>query len=384
MGSKCLVLGLGLLFASAAAAQTFSAGPLLAMSRAGVIVVPLDDAVVAIGGENIEGALRSAEILVDGSDHWSFFGRLRVPRVRHTVTPLADGEMLVAGGGGAHPQARLAELWNGDAFVSGGLMLAARNRHAATLLPDGRVLVTGGRDAHDRLIAEAELWDPRDHRWHPAGRLRHARCCHSATALPDGRVLVVAGLIAKPCDEPGERHCFASTSDVELWDPKTSRFSIGPSLPEHEDRAAHTATRLHDGRVLLAGGAEHDDPDRRRSDFLWTGGKWQPIDDKVFRAYHTATLLPDGKVLAVGGWRDMCGCCKRLPSRGQGASMDGPKLFDPATAKWSYAGGSEWFRARHGAAGRPDGSVVIVGGESTEWGLSNRIFSSVEIWTPTK
>ena len=39
----------------------------------------------------------------------------------------------------------------------------------------------------------AELWDPRDGKFHPAGHLGTRRYDHSATRLPSGKVLITGG-----------------------------------------------------------------------------------------------------------------------------------------------------------------------------------------------
>ncbi|HMG52309.1 MAG TPA: hypothetical protein VK601_02480, partial [Kofleriaceae bacterium] len=206
----------------------------------------------------------------------------------------------------------------------------------------------------------------------------------TATLLGDGRVLVVGGLIASPCeidDEP--RPCMASTDSVEIWDPKTGKFAAGPALGEGNGRAAHTATLLHDGRVLIAGGAPHvystpDDPAVKDFVFDPRTSTWKPTNDAAFRAYHTATVLADGSVLAIGGTHDGCGCCARLP--GAGPFESSIKRFDPVTDTWSLAGVSRVPRDRHGAALLSDGSVLVVGGESQEWGHKDRPFGSCERW----
>ncbi len=79
----------------------------------------------------------------------------------------------------------------------------------------------------------------------PTGSLDQARSQHTANLLPDGRVLVVGGQ-----DWNGEDH--VQLASAELWDPATQAFAGTGSLVEA--RAGHTATLLHDGRVLVAGG----------------------------------------------------------------------------------------------------------------------------------
>jgi hypothetical protein len=354
------------------------------MGRVGAAVIVIDDAVYAVGGENAEGPLRSTERWKPDDARWMAVGAMTVPRARHTATALDDNWFLVAGGGGDHPNSRLAELWDGERFVPAGRMSSVRSRHAATRLQDGRVLVTGGRDARGIPLADAELWDPRSHRWSRAGSLLQARCCHTATLLRDGRVLVVGGLVKRACigDKPP---CYGSIDGVEIWDPKTSRFSAAAPLGDDNDRAAHTATLLNDGRVLVAGGApENTGEYYTQHDLVWDPmtGTWRIIEAGTRRAHHTATLLPDGTVLAIGGEHDLCGCCARPPGT-RGEFVSDIELFDPAKNQWRVVGESLMPRDRHGAAALSDGSVLIVGGESQVWGPDiDTPLATTERWMP--
>lgn len=88
------------------------------------------------------------------------------------------------------------------------------------------------------------------------------RFLHTATALADGRVLIAGGFSSitriDTCPAPfaATEHCFAATAsrDAYLFVPASGRFlRVVDRLLEA--RGGHTATRLRDGRVLLAGGA---------------------------------------------------------------------------------------------------------------------------------
>jgi hypothetical protein len=81
------------------------------------------------------------------------------------------------------------------------------------------------------------------------------RAAHTATLLADGRVLLAGGYGLNPS---GVRTVLSS---VELFDPVMGTLEAGPALGvgtgtsfQASPRAFHTATRLPDGKVLLAGG----------------------------------------------------------------------------------------------------------------------------------
>jgi hypothetical protein len=174
----------------------------------------------------------------------------------------------------------------------------------------------------------------------PVGSMSTARLGHSATRLADGRVLVAGGANS------------VTLTSAELFTPSTRTFSATGSmtLPRH----GHSATRLTDGRVLIAGGrtpmfggyqlptasAEIFDP--LTGQFSATGSLL------VARAYHATELLADGRVVFVGGETD-------------GGQAEMIELFDPATGTFSDTGLAH-DRAWHSTSTLADGRVLVVGG----------------------
>ena len=79
----------------------------------------------------------------------------------------------------------------------------------------------------------------------PAGAAMEVeRAAHTATLLEDGRVLVTGGIRA------GE----AALASAEVYDPSARDFSAAGAMTSV--RSGHTATLLRSGLVLLAGGFE--------------------------------------------------------------------------------------------------------------------------------
>lgn len=127
----------------------------------------------------------------------------------------------------------------------------------------------------------------------PTLKMNAERAAHTATLLPDGKVLIAGGFREEGTSE-------VAISSAEIFDPATNTFT--PTNDLNEPRNGHTATLLPNGKVLLAGGwnqhgrtatAEVYDP--QTGAFEYTGSLM------ALRQGLTATLLHNGQVLIAGG-----------------------------------------------------------------------------------
>ena len=182
------------------------------------------------------------------------------------------------------------------------------------------------------------------------------RAAHTATLLPDGKVLVAGGFTGG-----------GSLASAEVFDPATSTFASAGNM--NASRAGHTATLLPNGKVLIAGGyngsylasAELYDPAART--FMPTGTM------VTARSGHVATLLNNGKVLLAGGV-------------GKGWTfLADAELYDPATNTFIATGGMTTARESHTATLLKDGQVLITGGHKGRRPAIT-IYSSAEIYNP--
>ncbi len=266
-------------------------------------------------------------------------------RAAHTMTPLPDGSLLVAGGcvvDGCAVASTDTFVVTAAGTARGPALAQARDAHTATALSDGRVLVTGGFGGEGTPpLAGAELFDPATNRWSPVGSMTTGRGGHAAARLGDGRVLVAGGWVAP------RRY----TATTEVFDPHTGEFTPGPSLPAAADGLA--ATQLTDGCVLVVGG--------QSSPGVATGVAATVCPDLVARSVgglatgrfkHGIATLGSGMVVVVGGTTD---------DRQLLASTE---LYDPATR--TFHEGPPLTSGRYKMNGAvlalPDDRVVVAGG----------------------
>ena len=290
--------------------------------------------------------------------NWSSAGTMSTVRGTPIAAVLPDGTVLVVGGASS----AAADLYDpvANSWTTTAPMSTARNYQAGTRLADGRVLVVGGQDANGVTLASAEIYDPGTKTWTPTGSMTTPRYLHSASLLPNGQVLAAGGWASTCCSSNGQPGSQYPLTSSELWDPATGRWTaIGSMANPH---AAHTATVLSNGNVLVAGGQNYG-----QGSILGVGitaaadlydpasGTWTSVGTMTTqRDYAAAALLSDGRVLVAGG--NSGGCCSGLSTA---------EIFDPTTLAWT--GVQSMTTGRNGPAASAisnANSVLVSGGYS--------------------
>ena len=183
------------------------------------------------------------------------------------------------------------------------------------------------------------------------------RAAHTATLLPNGQVLIAGGF-------SGGQNSLAS---AETFDPAQEKFASAGNMSV--SRSGHTATLLPNGKVLIAGGYN--------GDYLASAELYDPAARtftpantmRAARSGHVAVLLPNGKVLLAGGV-------------GVGWTfLKSAELYDPSTNSFTATGDMLAERESHTATLLNNGQVLIAGGHKGRRAAIT-IYSSAELYDP--
>ena len=325
-----------------------------------------DGRVFVTGGRNGRLPVISCELFDpsenNGAGQWLRRTNLHEPRERHTATMFPTGAIVVTGGLNDIPL-KSCEVIDpiDDVSILIPSMNDTRYEHTATYLGYGRILVTGSKN-YDKGMTSCEIFEPQEFTgptpmgtgvailsygvWRYTGSMKVPRGRHTATLLHDDRVLVTGGVSN-----------YSPTASCEAFDKLTHRWT--QVAPMNIPRAGHTATLLPDGRVIVTGGkssmgevasAEIFDPTAQGG-----LGSWRLLRDmNVARFNHAATYHPSGVLLVTGTW-----------VMGQGAlssellTIDGNVM----TNSWTQVGDMLGQRSNHTSTLLHDGRVLVIGGE---------------------
>lgn len=291
--------------------------------------------VLVVGGEHPLPSEPTAEILDPVTQTWSQPSPANYHHTEATATLLADGRVLVAGGGGP-PGFLSTEIYDpaSDTWTSVPVADVPRGHHSAVRLSDGRVLLAGGYLSGDSL-SSAHLFDPVTGSWSPTGLMNHARSGFSLTLLQDGRVLAAGGKVGG-----------GNIKSAEIFDPQAGTWTLTSSM--YAPRSFHAGVLLQNGKVLVAGSDSHPHSVEVFDPVTHTWSSAAPLP--MSRNTATGVMLGNGKVLLAGGV-------------GDGGSVV-TQLYDPAADQWTLLDAMNTMHLRHTMTPLPCGQVVVTGGAS--------------------
>ncbi len=178
---------------------------------------------------------------------------------------------------------------------------------------------------------------------------------HSATRLLDGRILIAGG-------EERQAGEILLLRNTELYDPESGTFIAGPDLPE--GRSHHTASLLPSGRVLVCGGlgARDNQAVALASCLLFDPESSSFLGSEILlnsaRLEHRAVTLPDDRVVLLGG------------RSGGSDYVATTEIFDPSIEppmqRLSPGPNLLFARAEHTATLLVDGDILVAGGRDED------------------
>lgn len=284
-----------------------AAAPMLQARAYPAAATLADGSVLVVGGSRNGLPLDSAERYFPDTGTWVSAGTMSAPRTQATATVLLDGRVLVLGGGSqgspGFASTNAAEIFDPatGAWTPTAPMSTARASHTATLLSDGEVLVTGGASTYHgpkgKVMATAEIYDPKSATWHSAAKMSVARYHHMAALLPDGRVLVAGGWALTSNSDK-------SLASAAIYNPATDSWTATGSMAT--GRARGNIAALPDGRVLVVDGVDPAYHVMATTE-IWdaASGRWR-LAGRLGTAvmWPALAVLHDGRVLLAGGALD--------------------------------------------------------------------------------
>jgi hypothetical protein len=193
------------------------------------------------------------------------------------------------------------------------------------------------------------------------GRMTVPRAVATATRLLDGRILVAGGCTTDGCDLGS-----AGGATAELYDPVRGTF--GPTGDLTVSRDSHQAVLLSDGRVLLIGGWGATSVLSSTDVYDPRFGTFSPGPTmRTGREGMVPIQLSDGSVLLAGGFIDTH------------PTTSAAEILDPVSATFSPTGDLTRPRGAYAAARLLDGRVLVAGGIS-----DGVITDTAEIFDPAR
>jgi N-acetylneuraminic acid mutarotase len=293
-----------------------------------------------------------------------------LPEGRYAPFARMVGDDLFVGAGATGTRTpRAAPLWIGnwvDRWQLGDSLPLPLGEVAGGVIGDRLYLVGLGDHATLALDLASGTWTTADR--HPA---RIAPGHHAAAEVFNGKLYLLGGFN------------WSSGGAVQIFDPATDSWSLGPAMPF---RTGSAASALIGGAIYLAGGIVDDSTTRQAARLDPVSGVWTPIAPMPKARNHAAAGTDGHRFFVFGG---------RGPGSGDtnvvANGFDDVQIYDPATDSWTVSGSGPnaplplpQARGGMGKAVFYDGEFYIMGGETVNGAgaTAEHVYTRVDIYDP--
>lgn len=259
-------------------------------------------------------ALDSAEVFDPSNQSFQLISRpMNQKRADHQALKLDDGRVLLTGGYiGTNGQfsgldsTSSAEYYSEKTgkFVGLPSMKVPRAGHSMTKLANGQVVVIGGFHPN-QSISSIEVFDPKTNKFRFApARLKYGRGYHSAHLLDDGQIAIIGGYSNRA----------EAIDTIEIFNPETNKVTL-QKFKMNEKRGRHQSILLSHGGILIIGGDEkltpamdnHSDAKHahvnaemidlrlRRSTYLQDNLAFSRVDSSAVKVSRNRVLITGGE-----------------------------------------------------------------------------------------
>lgn len=267
----------------------------------------------------------------------------------HGVCTLSDGRVLAVGGESGRNDVvvlKACEIYEPSAGTWESCASLPDKRFCSALMPldNGRAMAIGGCRGDGLYLADCMIWDPEQDGWSNSPAMTEKRRKPQLVRLNEGRLLVGGGNYNKPMG-------------LEIWDPATATWSMAS-----EPVDCFSLMGLGERDALVIGDSI---PGKC---WVWRGesGDLEAIADLPLAGRRsTATVLHDGRVLVAGG-------------KGSNSQpTDDVAIFDPETGRWRAATALPEPRFGHILHTLGSRGVLLVGGVNPDGVASTILFWDV-------
>jgi galactose oxidase len=289
------------------------------------------------------GSNQVEEALIDNTNHDMFCPG---------VAMLADGRLLVSGGGPDTPRTSIYDFGTNQ-WTNSGDMNIGRWYNTAITLPNGNVYTLGGNRSSANRLAPGEIWNAASGAWSILSGITTSFLqgfdrsdeYPRMFVAPDGRIFV------------------AGATPTMHWLNLSGSGSQASAGPRGSDPYAQNSVNVMyaQGKILKVGGADQftggTPSDTVYSIDINNGVETQQVASLgSVRVFANGVVLPDGKVLVVGG------NTSAVEFSDAGTILT-PELWNPDTEQWTPVEPHARPRNYHSVALLlPDGRVFAGGG----------------------